>query len=167
MKTKHILIPILSAVLAGGLAAQQGPQRGPSADRRPPAPDQMLERFDLNGDGVIDLTEIETVTSENRERRMARLESRQNRISSQAQQNRPGPQARPNREDAPRQNTPFSNQNRKPDGSRLAEVVVERFDDDGDGLLSAEELQEFFALRLASTCNRGGWNGPRGQRNRY
>ena len=141
MKSKLLLIPILSASLIGTLFAQQSPQPGGGPGQKgrsgPPSPEQMLEHFDANEDGVIDLEEIEVAFAEKQDRMQKRQEERNAQGSADA-----------------------NSKGQKRDGSKMAVVIVEKFDADGDGLLSAEELQKF--LVKSHQKRMGGQNGPRG-----
>ena len=127
MKKTTILTSIIALCLAGGLAAQQGPRR----DRTPPTPTEILERFDVNQDGVIELEEIETVTEQRRSQRQA---DRDQRRQNQSVEN-----------SSPKAQKGGQRPGQRRDPAMMAERAVNQFDSDGDELLSAEELQEFFA----------------------
>ncbi|MGE9290744.1 MAG: hypothetical protein ACQKBT_07130 [Puniceicoccales bacterium] len=153
MNKKILLIPIISAVLVGGLSAQQGPDKGPRGRSGPPSPEQMLERFDANEDGVIDLEEIEMVFSQKQERPNKREAKQDDQCESCAKDGKKAKGGKKDKEQA-------RQKGKKRDGAQMSEVIVEKFDTDGDGLLSAEELQVFFAE--AHSKRQAGPGGPRG-----
>jgi len=141
------IITNLSLLTAGGLSAQQGPQNGPKGDRRP-SPQEMLERFDVNEDGVIELEEIETVTEERRAQGQA-FRQRWQESDDSASDDDPG--YGPQRGQGPRR-----------DPAQMAEKVIAEFDADGDGQLNQEELQEFFPTMQQLRAQWGGPRGPKG-----
>ena len=122
MKTKTILLTIALTALAGSLFAQQTPTAGSKGDRKPPTPEAMLERFDTNQDGVIDLEEIEAAQEKRQQGRQERLDQRKQKQQSDGKKQKKG---------------------QRKDPAKMAERVVEKFDTDEDGLLSADELREF------------------------
>lgn len=147
---KRPILILLAAIAAAGTAvAQKGPPEKPPLR---PTPEEMLERFDADGSGALELDEIETafeVRDEIRARmleaRARWLEDRGRRLEDRGQRFDRGPRgARADRRgppDAPRGNR--ANGDRRPvvDGDRL----VERFDFDGDGYLKADEVEEMIA----------------------
>ncbi|MFP4352441.1 MAG: hypothetical protein ACLFTU_06360 [Puniceicoccaceae bacterium] len=160
MNTKNrILLLLLSAASllpAGGLGAQE-------PDRRlgPPSPAEMIERFDANGNGSLEEEELETAFRVRREwiekRRAGRSgppegrlrERRNQRFGDAARGSWVEGRERPSRLAEP--GTGDRRLRRGQDGrrapqSRRAERLVERFDADGDGLLSPREVEDLFAM---------------------
>ena len=122
MKSKFILISLLSVLGAGLVSAKPG---GPQGERQAPSPEKMLERFDANEDGVIDLEEIQATFAEQKEKRAER-----------------GP--RDQKGDSPKPAHKGKRDGKEKDPVRFTEIIIEKFDSDGDGALNQEELIEFF-----------------------
>lgn len=143
MKSKILFTTLISALLAGVLAADQGTRSGPG-DRRPPSPEKMLEYFDANGDGVIELGEIEA-RQELRQEKRQEWKERIERIGQNEQSKEKGNnEARPGR-----------------DPAKMAVFIVEKFDSDGDGQLSVEEV-EAFLVQKQNQMRDSGPNRPKG-----
>ena len=133
MKSKLILLSALTILGASAVSAEPSGKGGPKGDRPAPSPEKMLERFAANADGVIDLEEIEVVFTERKEKRDEHMKGRPEG-KKQGGKKRGGPK----------------------DPAKFSEIIIEKFDVDGDGSLNQEELQEFF-----SEANQKKGKGPR------
>ncbi|MEM0967109.1 MAG: EF-hand domain-containing protein [Verrucomicrobiota bacterium] len=127
MKTKYILLSSLFLAFTAALSAQSAEKE----EREKPTPEGMLEKFDANNSGALELNEIETAFEE----RKAKIEERIQKMKERRQE-RGGPEER-------------------------ASMVIERFDIDGDGNLSEEEIVEMFStMKEKGPRGKGGRGGP-------
>ena len=102
MKAKHI-IPLLILSLVGGLHAERTdkpdrPERPERLDRperperperpTPPTAEEVLEKFDADGSGALEVDEIEVMLETVRERRQANREKIRERIQERREEMR-------------------------------------------------------------------------------
>jgi len=114
---KHkVIIPLVLLALVGGLRAQDS-QRGNKPERpTPPTAAEILEKFDANGDGTLELSELEVMVETARERRQAMREEIRERLENRWEEKRGG---------------------RPPVNS---DEVLEKFDSDNSGSLEQTEI---------------------------
>jgi|GEM_PF-5293455 len=111
MKNKIILSTLLSLLSAGFVLAKPDGKERPT----PPTPAEMLEMFDTDDSGALELDEMEAA----REKRKEMRDEKKEKMSEKRKER----QGR--------------------DSSEQAVMVIERFDEDGDGNLNVEEVQVF------------------------
>ncbi len=135
MKTGIITLLALFPIV-GSLSAVP-----PDDERRgPPSAEKLLDRFDEDDSGALELDELETMIEKGRERLKRFREERRERIKDRMEDRRENNRTsrRSGNDDRGRR---FGDRNqddrRGPDTERL----VERFDEDGDGTLNPDEVE--------------------------
>lgn len=148
MKARPLFLCLLASVL-GAIPAHAQTETKPDAPKADKSGQmekrrqEMLQRFDKNGDGKLDDEEKAAMKAALKQEREAAKVSGSGDIGSLGGgAGQPGPGA-----DAPR-------------GDRFIQEMIKRFDKDGDGKLDAAELGEALKARLAG--GQGGFGGPGG-----
>lgn len=149
MKTR--IITLLLVLPAAGALFAGPPERRPG----PPAPEELLERFDEDGSGALELAEIEAMLAAGRERMERFREQRQERVEDRRERFDENRGPRPDSGTGQGRRLDGSGQQRgasdgnAPRSDRRGidvDVLVEKFDTDGDGYLKADEVEEMLEI---------------------
>ena len=138
MKARPLALCLLSAALCAipALAQTETKPDAPKADRSGQMEkrrQEMLQRFDANGDGKLDDTEKAAMKEAQKQERSVRGMGDSGNRSSPGEAG-PGP---------------------GPGGDRFLKEMIKRFDKDGDGKLDEAELGEAMKARANFMGNRG------------
>lgn len=163
MNTKLLSILILlGSAGANELCAQEKAPRDQRPDREA-LRQQVLERFDLDGDGQLNQQEREAMHAARSKRSQEQGAQRQGRSQGQdrAQGRRRGAQGQESQRGQGGQRRQRAEQGHRP----TREQVLQRFDADGDGQLNKAERQTMHQAMQQQRAERG-QQGQRGQQRR-
>lgn len=163
MNTKLLSILILlGSAGANELCAQEKAPRDQRPDREAMR-QQVLERFDLDGDGQLNQQEREAMHAARSKRSQEQGAQRQGRSQGQdrAQGRRRGAQGQEGQRGQGGQRRQRAEQGHRP----TREQVLQRFDADGDGQLNKAERQTMHQAMQQQRAERG-QQGQRGQQRR-